>query len=618
MCGIVFILSHKPIEENLLAYMRDKLTHRGPDGFGQVIEKTRNGQWVGLAHRRLSIVDLSDNGKQPMENDDGTLIITFNGEIYNYKDIKKELINLGYNFKTQTDTEVLLKAYDEWGTDAIHKLNGMFAFIIWNKREQTVFIARDRFGEKPLYYAHIPSGGIVFASEIKAILAHPEIATEPSETKINSYVNRSADLYHSNLTFYKNIFVFSPSTYSIIDVNTGKKQESQYWDSAEIISNKNDLINSHDVFEKFHYLLNESIRKRLNADVDIGACLSGGLDSSTICSLVGKSGYHMENNFSCFSARFDNDKTISEGYFIDLVLNDYKFQNFSVSPNEDDFLNDLENVYQHQEEPFLSASIFLEHNLYKKIKETGTKVILDGQGADEILAGYHYYFKDLQTDLLGQKEYTSLAKNTFNFNKRLKIEANKYHNVERRFNPNISYSFIDIIKIKINSFLGNKIHTHALDNRIVEGIKYDMLPSQLHAADRNSMAHSIETRFPFLDYDFVDFCLTLDSKFLISNGWTKYPIRESMVNILPDEIRWRSDKVGFAAPQDYWLRNKLKLWAHERLFKGPIVDIPGWNYEYLNNLWNGHQSGSTDYSWALWRWLSLSQWLNTNFGNLKN
>ena len=616
MCGIVFLISHKPIEANLLSSMRDTLIHRGPDGFGQVIEQTNSGHWVGLAHRRLSIIDLSDHGKQPMENDDASLVITFNGEIYNYREIRNELSQRGYTFKTQTDTEVLLKAYQEWGADSIRKLNGMFAFVIWDRRKQEAFVARDRFGEKPLYYAHIPSGGIIFASEIKAILAHPEISFKPCEQKIDSYILCSSDLYRTNLTFYKNINSFPAATIRTIDQIGNFKKEIEYWnvDLSEKNSNNNSL--SQDKFFEFEELLKKSISLRLNADVSVGACLSGGLDSSSICSLIGDSKYHLNQDFICYSARFDNDPTISEGIYIDTITKKYGFKNQSISPNEQDFLSSVEKLYWHQEKPFLSASIYLEYELYSKIKSQGSKVILDGQGADEILGGYQHYFSDFQLDCLAKKNYLKLLRDTTLFKRRLQKEAQYYTDVKRRFNPNIACTFLELFLNKIYSLV-KPLSSQNLNNRLLDGIKYDMLPAQLHAADRNSMAHSIETRFPFLDYNLVDFCLSLNNDYLFSEGWTKHILRKSMDDILPPNIQWRADKVGFAAPQDKWLRGHLKAWAFKKLFEGPVTELSHWNQDKIRKIWDIHQSCKEDTSWALWRWISLAQWLELNFNNFK-
>ncbi len=610
MCGVVFVLSDKPLEPQELITMRDQLIHRGPDDGGYLIERTHTEKYVGIAHRRLSILDLSQGGHQPMENEDGSLVLTFNGEIYNYKNLKQELTQLGHRFKTQTDTEVLLKAYEAWGAQAVSKLNGMFAFVIWDRRQQEIFVARDRFGEKPLYYTALPQGGIAFASEIKALLAHPDVTRVPCAQKIQDYVQNTSDFYQTNRTFYEGVYVFPPATHWTIDSVTEKRQEAIYWDPVLISQKKKDTAFEEDV-EQFRFLLSQSIEARLNADVTVGSCLSGGLDSSSICSLIGAADYHKTHNFSCFSARFDDDPTLSEGPYIDEVLNTFGFQGHSISPKEDDFLETVQKLYWHQEEPFLSNSMFLQYKVYEKVKEMGTTVMLDGQGADELLAGYHSYFKMYQIEAINERRYGEMLRNTHLFNQKLKKDSTQYEDVKRRYDPQIAFSYSKLFALFGASLVGIKFHKYALRHFLIEGIQHRMLPHILHSADRNSMAHSIETRFPFLDYELADFCLTLKTDRLISEGWTKAILRQAMEGILPAKIQWRADKMGFQAPQDKWMRQSLKNWSYERLFKGEIRSIPGWDESKLRDLWARHQSGE-DLSRLLWRWISLSEWLHVN------
>lgn len=609
MCGIVFALSHQPLQEDTLIRMRDRLIHRGPDGYGHQLEQAKTGHWIGLAHRRLSILDLSKNGKQPMENDDGSLIITFNGEIYNYKELKHELSMLGVSFKTETDTEVLLKAYQIWGKDAVSKLNGMFAFVIWDRSKQEIFIARDRFGEKPLYYAQLPKGGMVFASEIKAILAHPDMEGNLSEKMLGYFTSNDPMVRRSNLTFYDGVYAFGAATVMTISLDNLKQKEHCYWDPYAIKRDAGAKRNHKETVEEFRYLLDKSVKMRLNADVTLGANLSGGLDSSSICSLVGASDYHKNHAFSCFSARFDDDPTMSEGNYIDMVLDKYGFEGHMISPKEEDFLKVLDKIYWHQEQPFLSASVFLEYHLYEKIKSTGTTVILDGQGADEILAGYQHYYREFQYDYIHQKDYIRLYKNTTSFINRLKSESKKYPDSARRINTAVAHSFSHMRSDIMRSLLQPKQKRNLPDFLALQ-VKHDMLPEQLYSADRNSMAHSVETRFPFLDYSFVDFCLSLNTHYLFDDGWTKHILRQAMHSVLPTDICWRPDKLGFAAPQDAWLRGSLKDWAYHHIFESNNQISAEWNPDRMLSLWNKHQSGQENYAWELWKWASLSQWMD--------
>lgn len=619
MCGIVFLISEKPVQEETLAAMRDTLIHRGPNGFGQLIEKNRAEYHVGLAHRRLSILDLSENGKQPMENPMNNTVITYNGEIYNYIEIREELKNIGYEFATQTDTEVLLKSYEAWGTDCLKKLNGMFAFVIWDRKNQVAFVARDRFGEKPLYYATLPGKGVIFASEIKAILAHPEISFSPCDITMLNYISHSENIYEENKTFYKGIVKFPIASAALLDNQGHIKTIFSYWQPNLQVKENFDRKRT-DVYEKFLYLFKKSITLRMRADVSLGMCLSGGLDSSAICSLMPEliSEKRVLESLNSYSVRFDSDPTISEGEYIDCVLDKTGLKNIAVSPDESNLLSDIEKLYWHQEEPFLSSSMFLEYKLYEAIKQNNTPVILDGQGADELFGGYQNYFRLFQLDLLQSGSFLNLAKDTYCFNKRLLNESKKYVDSKRRFNHKIAYNFFELIAVYFKRRMSKQ---NSIKNITAQGyfrgmIEYNIrsrsLPAQLHSADRNSMAFSIETRFPFLDYELVDYCLSLDTQYFMHEGWTKYILRRSLQGILPKKVQWRAHKVGFAPPQDVWLRQGLKEWAYHHLFEGNLSHFPQFSFEKTKQMWDKHQRASHDYSWELWRWISLNQWLEAN------
>jgi asparagine synthase (glutamine-hydrolysing) len=605
MCGIVFILSHKRIEENLLATIRDKLIHRGPDGFGQFIEQTKGGYWVGLAHRRLSIVDLSENGKQPMENDDGTLIITFNGEIYNYKDIKQELLALGCHFKTQTDTEVLLKAYEEWGTEVVHKLNGMFAFIIWDKRKQIAFIVRDRFGEKPLYYAYIPSGGVIFASEIKAILAHPEIKKEINQDKSLSFVQGILDIEAE--TFFKKIHVFPKANWSNLSAERQSLEYHCYWKYDYEAYHEYQFIQDRD-YEEFGDLLSQSLVKRLDCDVPCAFYLSGGLDSSSLCSIAAKrSGY----NFNTFSIRFDNDPSISEGDYIDIISGDIKIPNFSYTPSAEDLLYNIQKIHFHHEQPLLSSSYFLESYLLSKVKEKKYKVIIDGQGSDEVLGGYHFFIQSLQKHFIDHFSFFELIKNSYNYNLNLSKESKVFDQPERRI---------------VNGSIGIKDCLKILAKRIIRGssvendFKYafslalnNMLPKQLHSADRNSMAFGIEVRLPFLDYKLVDFLMKKPLLFFVKNGYLKFPLRRALKNTLHDSVRLRVNKLGFAGPEDIWINGPLYEWVCENIKDLGQDNLKSPDCANIINSINFKQKFRGDQLALAWRLASLSEFDKCEF-----
>ncbi len=603
--------------------MRDRLTHRGPDDCGQLIEDLGDTV-MAMGHRRLSILDLSTTGRQPMNDKSGRFVISFNGEIYNYIEIREELLLKGYSFESDTDTEVLLNAFAEWGQDCLYKLNGMFAFAIWDRKEKILFVARDRFGEKPLYYTSLPQLGIAFASEAKALFAHPDIEAKVNKNVANDFINGITS-YSNEETFFENVYRLQPAHAMLVNDKGEIVKKWRYW----LPDYDTDLHKGKhaDLEKEFYDRLKKSVQLRLRSDVKVGTCLSGGLDSSVLTGMVKQ--LHDEGKASLgnsYSARFDDDPTISEGAYIDSMVNYKKLNPEFIHPHAANIIKESQALHWHQEQPFLSASMYLEWCVVRRAKETGTTVLLDGQGADEVLAGYQYYFPFHQRDQLYSANLFSLAKNTYLFNSRIKREAHRYENSERRINSSVALDTLGLSKAALKElYLRIKVRKTPEDDQsaglpknqrynglrtlLARGLLYDMLPNNLHSADCNGMAHSIETRFPYIDYDLVDWCLKLPNDLLIKHGWQKYILRQAARGIVPDDIRWRVDKVGFAAPQDNWLRGDLKEWAYEKLFNGPIVDLEAYDRSVIESFWSKHQSGEEDVSWALWRWISLNEWL---------
>ncbi len=608
MCGFVSIIAHQ-VDERILRGMRDMLRHRGPDSEGLWIGTTREGWKIGLSHRRLKILDLSENGAQPMWDDDRLCAIVFNGEIYNFKELRRSLQEKGYTFRSHSDTEVLLKAYIAYGLDFIHHLNGMFACTIWDERKQELIVIRDRFGEKPLYYGYLPKGGVIFASEIKAIVAHPQWNVRIHEAMLDAFL-KGAMPYESDETYLRNIFKVPPSHLMIFNGKGELTFKKRYWEPP-VYAEK--TVWSQEDSEEFLYLLQKSVKDRFQADVPVGTCLSGGLDSSLITCIAYQTRH--TKPFAAISARFPKDQTLDEGPYIDAVLHHCKGTGLFVTPSPLELVETMDDLHWHQEEPFLSASMYLEWCVQKKAKASGITVMLDGQGADEILGGYQHYFQSFQLDLLSEKKYASLLKETYLFNRHLHKASILYSNPSRRFNKNIAYSFSFLAKQHWNRlpFFENGVFNSKdiglFRYRVLHGLLYDMLPSQLHSADRNGMAHSMETRFPFLDYPLVDFCLNLPRDALIRRGWQKYILRQSTKHILPKSIQWRADKVGFAAPLDLWLREDLKKWGHDLLQQPDVKHMASGHNISLEHVWKKHQKGE-DHSWEIWKWISASYWKN--------
>jgi asparagine synthase (glutamine-hydrolysing) len=617
MCGFVAVVSRTRIAPATLDRMRDRVAHRGPDGGQSWIERL-DDSWLGFGHRRLSIIDLSHAADQPMFSRDRQTVLNYNGEIYNYVELRAELEKLGRIFATRSDTEVLLQAYEQWGPDCVGHLNGMFSFVVWDAHSKQLFAARDRFGEKPLFYASLPSGGIAIGSEMKALFAHDDLEARQNPEVVTTYVD--GGYYEDGEdTMFAGVKRLSPAHALLIDQQGTITRKWRYWTpdytSPQIGYNEREAV------DRFRELFARSVQMRLRSDVPVGTSLSGGLDSSLIvCTLSGLRATTPVLSQKTFSGRFDGvDETLSEGPQIDAVVARSGVEPYAVSPDPLRLVEELRSLHWHQEEPFLSASIYLQWCVMRLAAQNDTTVLLDGQGADEVLAGYQFYFKSYQLDLVDRRRLIKLYLETSRFRRRLHHASRSYESSQRRFDRDIAPSFralLPSLRTRMGLYGGPYTvgvppiaHGMRLRRQIAEALQYNSLPMLLRYADRNAMAFSRETRFPFLDYDFVDWCISLPDKAYVNNGWQKYLLRQAGEGVLPPEIQWRADKVGYAAPLDLWLRGPLKDWAYRMLFAGRIVDVPGYDAASLRGLWDDHQDRRTNNSWPLWRWISLEEWL---------
>lgn len=615
MCGFVAVISPEALAPDVLDAMRDRLAHRGPGGARSWLTRTPQAT-VGLGHRRLSIIDLSEAADQPMFDPSGELVLVYNGEIYNYVELREELAAAGRIFVTQSDTEVLLAAYERWGADCLSRLNGMFAFALWDGRRGELFLARDRFGEKPLFHTALPHGGHAFASEMKALFAHPDVRVAPRESAVRGYV-RGRFHEDGEETMFDGVVRLPPAHAVVVGDDGSIRRRWRYWtpDYTAIEPGYDEAA----AVERFRALLERSVRMRLRSDVPVGTSLSGGLDSSAIVCLLAAA--RMETptlTQNTFSGRFDeSDPTLSEGPYIDLVVERAGVRAHGVTPRPLGLVEESERLHWHQEEPFLSASIYLQWCVMRLAQEHDTTVLLDGQGADELLAGYQFYFPTYQLDLADRGRFGRLLRETVTFRRRLRRASQGYADSKRRFDDDVALG-ARVLAAALRSRWNVPHGDHdeglppaapgmRLRRRIAEALQYDSLPMLLRYADRNAMAFSRETRFPFLDHELVDWCVTLPDRAFIRDGWQKHILRQATRDVVPPEVTWRADKVGYAAPLDLWLRDPLRDWGHERLFGGPIVGLEGYDRASLEDLWRRHQSGE-NHSWALWRWISLNEW----------
>lgn len=615
MCGIVAIISPGvPIRDDLLSALRDRLIHRGPDNGSNWIHKRER---IGLAHRRLSIIDTSHSADQPMALADETMRIVFNGEIYNYLELRHELVQAGYVFRTHSDTEVLLASLKHWGEEALLRLNGMFAFALWDEHSRRLLVARDRFGEKPLFVGRGAFNTVIFASEMKAILAHPLMRCAINELALERY-GFGGWYEDDEQTFFEDVKRLPPAHAAWFREDGSEERRWRYWIPDYTAINHD--IKPRDAVEQFAELMRRSVSLRLRADVPVGSSLSGGLDSSVIVGLLSRERNASSFTQNTFSAVFPSDPTMSEDKEIEAVVAHTGVNSFSVTPNPVHLAEESALLHWHQEEPFLSASIYLQWCVARLARQRNTTVLLDGQGADELLAGYQFYFRQRQLDLL-DREFSSFAmRETAKFNRRLRRASEQYEGAQRRFNASVAYSVEELRGIgKPQSSIFHYPYSvgvapakpgYRLRRTLSEALLYNSLPMLLRYADRNSMAFSREARLPYLDYDLVDFCISLPDKYYVRNGWQKWVLRQAAGDTIPQKIRWRADKVGYAAPLDHWLRKELFDWGYERISDNYLRDMPGYDADAVHALWKDHQRGSANNSWALWRWISLSEWLS--------
>ena len=620
MCGIVSIIhANKAVEEPKLIHMRDNLVHRGPDAAGLWCQKN-----VGFGQRRVSIIDLSTDSDQPFLSSDERYVLNYNGEIYNYIELRELLETKDIKFRTHSDTEVLLNALIYWGVDALEHLNGMFAFTFWDRVEQKLIVARDRFGEKPLYYHCDNHYGFAAASEMKALLADETISDAIDEFSIEQY--QIGQYYEErDNTFFKHIKRLKPAHFMIVDKQGRIESEKRYW--TPNYEDINHGMSKKEAVEGFGEKLNEAIRIRLRSDVQVGSSLSGGMDSSAIVGRIAQIRKSQNNTQrqNTFSARFDDDPTLSEGEFIDSVIERTGVNGFDVSPDPLKMVDELKRLHWHQEEPFLSASIYLQWCVARLASENNTTVMLDGQGADELLGGYQPYFRNHQLDLIDNGHRLTSVVNTIKFNSRLNKASRLYRDAKRRFNPNVAFSFAQICALQSvrPSPYGMPVYEEGVPpiskgfrarRQMAEALQYNTLPVLLRYADRNSMAFSREARLPFLDKELVEFAISIPDKWLFADGWQKYPLRQSSKAFLPSEVCWRADKVGYAAPLDIWMRNELKDWSYDKLFNGESKSLDYFNEDELKKQWHMHQKGQGNFSWSFWKWISLNEWFEMHAG----
>jgi asparagine synthase (glutamine-hydrolysing) len=499
--------------------------------------------------------------------------IIHNGELYNFPELRGHLQSKGYSFFSRTDTEVIVAAFDHFGPDCLQHFDGMFAFAIWDEQTQQLFIARDRFGEKPLFFYH-DDRQFLFASEMKALWA-AGIKKEPNARMIFNFltIGYTQNPTNGSETFFENIARLPARSFLVYQPATGNLEISAYWDIEAAYTQ---TIPEETAIDRFSQLLHTSVHRRLRSDVSLGTSLSGGLDSSAVvaCILRQEDRPGRLTSFSAMFPGFEKD----ESAFIRLLTERFSLENISTTPTAASLVRDFERLVRHQEEPFLSSSIYAQFNVYGLAARHSTKVLLDGQGADEVLAGYHKYYswywqelyrsdkKAFVLELEAARE--SGISDRWTWKNRLAAHLpvyaglflKKQRSAQQRRSSDLSREFVRAFGISYYDIP----HIDKLSGILYYNTFMNGMEELLRYADRNSMAHGVEVRLPFLNHTLVEFVFSLPSHFKIREGWTKWLLRQSMEEVLPEEIVYRRDKTGFEPPQLLWMQDPtLQEYIHE-------------------------------------------------------
>lgn len=570
MCGITGILSADPAEAGMdkLRSMTDALVHRGPDGAGYWQHPSLP---VLFGHRRLAVMDLSPEAAQPFSYLDRYQLI-FNGEIYNSPEIKSILKEKGYRFRTQSDTEVLIAAYDYWKEACLQYFDGMFAFAIWDENLQRLFIARDRFGEKPLYYISTKHS-FLFASECKA-LWRAGVSKAPNHLMLlNYFVNgHTQNAVDGTLTFFKEIFQLPAAHYGIYDYRERRLLLQQYWDLDRKTEKR---MSKEEAVAEWLALFQKSVMRRLRSEVPTGTSLSGGLDSSAVAAMIAavqkksvEKNHYSRHAFTAVFPGFEKN----EQQYAETVAKALQLHHHTIVPDAEGLLKEWEKLCYHQEQPFTSASVYVQFKVMELAQQQGVTVLLDGQGADETLAGYSKYIHRYLQELLVRMQWGKFQQEKKSFQQhRMPFEWSMKHYAsaflplmssvsleakerKRIFNhPHLSRDYIHGHYDKYFSVY--KPPVSRLNDILYFNTMQQGLNELLHYADRNSMAFGRELRLPFLSHELVSFTFSLPAEYKMQEGFSKWILRQTIAPFLPKEIVWRTDKIGFEPPQQQWMQH---------------------------------------------------------------
>jgi asparagine synthase (glutamine-hydrolysing) len=621
MCGILGLISESVGSQSKdFSKALDILSHRGPDDRGMF-----EGQNILLGHRRLSIIDLSSGGHQPMLHQESGVAIVFNGEIYNYLELREQLKNLGHIFKTNSDTEVLLHAYLEWGTSTLNKLNGMWAFAIWEPKQRKLFMARDRFGVKPLYYTKKP-GSFSFASEPKALLSLFPDLRKPNDLAVYEFLAQGL-LYANGRSFYQDIHMFPPGYYGEYLIETNKFEITRYWDypNAENFSSNN----SHNSLDEFSSLFEDAVKLRTRSDVPVGITLSGGLDSTAVLAAARQK---TSGERICFTSVYSKDER-GEAKWAKIATEPYGIIPVEVEAGKDNWLETLSKISWHMDGPGYSPAVYPLWYLMRQARKQGVYVLLEGQGADEALGGYPQYA--IISFLSSLKRLARLSA--------LKKAGNTWNNLCATFTTKwallwlLRESFPGLIAYnrrkagaemtlnrdfklameKLQSQSGdvqpdlNDSTYSPLNRRLLLDHSRNILPGLLHYGDAISMAHGVESRLPFMDYRLVEWIFSHNDDMKIREGQTKWILRQYLQMVGQQQIADRKDKQGYPTPIEKWLSEDKGAMINELLLT-PYARIAQFcDSRYIKLLLKRHLAGRTGAGSHLYRLVSTELWLRS-------
>jgi asparagine synthase (glutamine-hydrolysing) len=604
MCGIVGKLNfdrQRPIEADLIGRMMGVIAHRGPDGDGKYVSGP-----IGLGHRRLSIIDLSASGSQPMSNEDGSVWIVFNGEIYNFHSLRDSLVRRGHTFRSMTDTEVIIHLYEEYGADCLSRLKGMFAFAIWDSRRRRLFLARDRVGIKPLYYCQTRDA-LYFASELKSIIVDPAVPREIELAAVRQFL--SFFYVPGEMTLFQSIRKLLPGCYLLWE--NGKTEIKQYWD---LHFTEDRWAKSFDeVVEELRELLTSTVRDHMIADVPVGVLLSGGVDSSAVLNLaVQQTG----KRISTFTVGFSGQGVVDERYYARLVSDQFGTDHYDISISEEDFWDFLPSYVWHMEEPVCEPPAVALHYLSKLAGEH-VKVVLSGEGGDEAFAGYSNYLNMLRLERLrsvfgpaarvigsggelasrflgwGRINHYSdslgrpLSDHYFSRTSYAGTFFNRYAN--RMLDPEFLEAAAPGLAQRTCANLLRPVKKCGLLEQMLYADTKTWLPDDLLVkADKMTMANSLELRVPLLDHAVLEFAASLPPEYKIQNGQTKRVLKAVFASGLPQQILARK-KVGFPVPYDSWLRGRLTNGVRDILLSDSALSRGYFRKSEVQRLLRTHQ-----------------------------